>query len=581
MARRAFASRRVLQRSKAKPEVATQAGTHADRPATSDFESAWSEPDFDQDWSEPNFDLDWSQSNAPPWSLGSDAPPSRGSFDQALTNAQMGGGEALSPRLEAWVDGTFGRDFEDVRVHRDARAHELSEAVDARAFTIGRDLFFNRGEFQPETQSGQHLIAHELSHVAQQGAGVAPVQVQRAPKAATKTTPKAPAKPAAAKAPKPKLNACGFVSRKNPDYPKTFIEQVNVTLSPTKSTLSLSWKPATPTIPGLDLKTTYNASPGLGICRLAKCVKQVKAEKHDLDARKKRLDTKKAALGKRRKALMSQTKRDHAWQAQMEVLEKEEETWRADKAKFDEDLKNFKDEKRCCADCNDFDTSRTEGSLCTPFGTHKVYQFGCQFDEAWTKNPTYFQQGRAGIAIHASPNDAALGPPASHGCLRTESAAAAIIHDNSVKQKTEIAVSGTWSSGRCFPSEKSGKSQRRADVCLPKPKAGKKGAGLAPLPMEPGEMLAMEAGQPSEEMSEGVSGAPDAAVASEEETELTTGTTTTEEPATSDEELAAAMQLAEAEAPSEEALGGLDEELAMASEAELEAEESQTQEDGS
>jgi hypothetical protein len=56
-----------------------------------------------------------------------------------------------------------------VRVHSDAAAHESADSVDARAYTVGKHIVFNRGEYHPETAVGQHLLAHELTHVIQQG----------------------------------------------------------------------------------------------------------------------------------------------------------------------------------------------------------------------------------------------------------------------------------------------------------------------------------------------------------------------------------------------------------------------------
>ena len=79
----------------------------------------------------------------------------------------------------------MGHSFADVRVHTDSRAHDLTRRAAARAFTVKNNLFFAPGEFQPETPDGRRLLAHELTHVVQQGAsGVAvqrePMVIQRA-----------------------------------------------------------------------------------------------------------------------------------------------------------------------------------------------------------------------------------------------------------------------------------------------------------------------------------------------------------------------------------------------------------------
>lgn len=78
-------------------------------------------------------------------------------------------GRPLDARTRARVEGSFGRDFGGVRVHADAQAAEAAEAVGARAFTSGRDVVFGRGEYEPASENGLKLLAHELTHVVQQG----------------------------------------------------------------------------------------------------------------------------------------------------------------------------------------------------------------------------------------------------------------------------------------------------------------------------------------------------------------------------------------------------------------------------
>jgi hypothetical protein len=101
-------------------------------------------------------------------------------FVATLDGARARGGEALPGNVRTYMEPRFGQDFGDVRVHRDERASVLAEEVQARAFTVGSDLFFRDGEFQPETERGRILIAHELAHVIQQRAGARGVQRQLA-----------------------------------------------------------------------------------------------------------------------------------------------------------------------------------------------------------------------------------------------------------------------------------------------------------------------------------------------------------------------------------------------------------------
>ncbi len=78
-------------------------------------------------------------------------------------------GQPLDAAPRAVMEGRFGHDFSRVRIHTGARAAASAEAVDARAYTVGRSIVFGRGQFAPDTQSGQQLLAHELTHVVQQG----------------------------------------------------------------------------------------------------------------------------------------------------------------------------------------------------------------------------------------------------------------------------------------------------------------------------------------------------------------------------------------------------------------------------
>jgi len=78
-------------------------------------------------------------------------------------------GRPLDPAVRTVMEPQFGHDFSRVRVHTDATAAESARAVNARAYTVQRDLVFAAGEYAPQTPRGQWLLAHELAHVAQQG----------------------------------------------------------------------------------------------------------------------------------------------------------------------------------------------------------------------------------------------------------------------------------------------------------------------------------------------------------------------------------------------------------------------------
>lgn len=79
------------------------------------------------------------------------------------------GGEPLPAKTLQRMEQAFGRDFSAVRVHRDAASGEMSTQLRAHAFTHGSHVFFNAGMFDPEGSAGKRLLAHELTHVVQQG----------------------------------------------------------------------------------------------------------------------------------------------------------------------------------------------------------------------------------------------------------------------------------------------------------------------------------------------------------------------------------------------------------------------------
>ncbi len=93
-------------------------------------------------------------------------------FESALDREIQRGGEALPAGTGSFMESRFGQDFSGVRIHRDAQADTLARSVDARAFTVGSDIFFARAQYQPESSEGRHLLAHELTHVVQQSPGL-------------------------------------------------------------------------------------------------------------------------------------------------------------------------------------------------------------------------------------------------------------------------------------------------------------------------------------------------------------------------------------------------------------------------
>jgi pyrrolidone-carboxylate peptidase len=100
----------------------------------------------------------------------------------AATLPDAAGGAPLPADLRAFFEPRIGADFGDVRVHTGAQADASARAFAARAYTLGRDVVFGAGEYQPQRAAGRELIAHELVHVAQQRRGmVGRACVQRQP----------------------------------------------------------------------------------------------------------------------------------------------------------------------------------------------------------------------------------------------------------------------------------------------------------------------------------------------------------------------------------------------------------------
>jgi hypothetical protein len=80
-----------------------------------------------------------------------------------------GRGQSLPEQTRSFFEPRFGCDLRNVKIHDDSQAARLADNVGARAFTIGRDVMFGPGEYRPDTAGGMRLMAHELTHVVQQG----------------------------------------------------------------------------------------------------------------------------------------------------------------------------------------------------------------------------------------------------------------------------------------------------------------------------------------------------------------------------------------------------------------------------
>ena len=86
----------------------------------------------------------------------------------AAIDRERAGGKKMDESTRAFMEQRFGADFDEVRIHDDPEAARISKELGAQAFAIGEDVFFNTGKYNPDTNEGKRLLAHELTHTIQQ-----------------------------------------------------------------------------------------------------------------------------------------------------------------------------------------------------------------------------------------------------------------------------------------------------------------------------------------------------------------------------------------------------------------------------
>ncbi|MDI9310930.1 MAG: DUF4157 domain-containing protein [Limnohabitans sp.] len=106
-------------------------------------------------------------------SSSSDANPSdENSNLEGKLNSSKGSGSPLSGKVKTDMESGIGADFSSVRIHTDSRAVQMNQQLGAQAFATGNNIYFNEGKYNPNSQEGKHLLAHELTHTVQQGAAI-------------------------------------------------------------------------------------------------------------------------------------------------------------------------------------------------------------------------------------------------------------------------------------------------------------------------------------------------------------------------------------------------------------------------
>jgi hypothetical protein len=98
-----------------------------------------------------------------------------GTASDAVTqqiNSTRGSGSNMDRPTQSFMESRFGTDFSNVKIHTGDEAVQMSSELSAQAFTVGSDIYFNSGKYNPSSDSGKHLLAHELTHTVQQGGGL-------------------------------------------------------------------------------------------------------------------------------------------------------------------------------------------------------------------------------------------------------------------------------------------------------------------------------------------------------------------------------------------------------------------------
>jgi hypothetical protein len=100
------------------------------------------------------------------------------SLNSKISSTQ-GSGSSMDSATQSFMSSRFGADFSNVKIHTGGEAVQMNRELNAKAFTTGNDIYFNEGQYQPGSDSGKHLLAHELVHTVQQGGDLKRKLIQR------------------------------------------------------------------------------------------------------------------------------------------------------------------------------------------------------------------------------------------------------------------------------------------------------------------------------------------------------------------------------------------------------------------
>ncbi|WP_143306548.1 eCIS core domain-containing protein [Chitinophaga vietnamensis] len=91
-------------------------------------------------------------------------------------HASSGKGQSMDGHTQSFMESRFNTDFSQVRIHTDHESAQMNRDLHAQAFTVGNDIYFNSGKYDPQSDSGKRLLAHELTHTIQQGGSTSLIQ---------------------------------------------------------------------------------------------------------------------------------------------------------------------------------------------------------------------------------------------------------------------------------------------------------------------------------------------------------------------------------------------------------------------
>lgn len=120
---------------------------------------------------------------------GGDGSFTAGANIESKLKSNQGGGQPMPERTQNFMESRFGNDFSQVKVHTDNQAVQMNRDLNAKAFTHGNDIYFNSGQYNPESNSGKSLLAHELTHTIQQTGHTALKRIDTKAEKANKLTP--------------------------------------------------------------------------------------------------------------------------------------------------------------------------------------------------------------------------------------------------------------------------------------------------------------------------------------------------------------------------------------------------------